>query len=164
MKFFENATTRLAFQYLMPLVYAIIFYGFKVLPNEATVVSTILFLSGFYIGNVLLWADGTFLYPFYNELRTEPKQLITRSAAFAIVYVLLALFVVTSSGNYVGSGLVFGIGLTIISEYYAYLNYPDDFNQKFLFQLKRPLQAFEIVRLVHSFTAAVAVLTIFFYF
>jgi hypothetical protein len=164
MKLFQNPTYRLAFQYLMPLVYAVVFYAFKVLPNEATVTSTILFLLGFYVGNLLLWVDGQFLYPFYNELRTEPKQLITRSAAFAIVFIVLALFVITSSGNYIGSGLIFGIGLSLFAEYYAYCNLPEDFNLRFLFQLKRPLEGVEIRKLVHSFAVAMVVLTILFYF
>lgn len=164
MKFLQNHTYRLLFQYLMPLVFAVLFYVLIVLPNEATIVSTLFFLSGFYIGNILMWLDGQFLYPFYNELRTEPKQLLTRSAAFILVYLLLALFVITSSGNYIGTGLIFGIGLTLLSELYALKDMPEAFNQKFLFQLKRQLTHPEINRLVHIFGIALLVLTIFLYF
>ena len=164
MQFFQNYNHRLLFQYLVPLVYAVLFYALIVLPNEATILSTILFLSGFYLGNLFMWVDGQFLYPYYNELLTEPKQLITRSAAFIVAYVLLALFIITSSGNYLGTGMVFGIGLTILSELYAFKNFTDAFNQKFLFQLKRPLIALEINRLVHGFGVAFVILTILFYF
>lgn len=164
MKFLENATYRLLFQYLMPLVYAVLFYVLEVLPTGTNVVSTILLLVGFYIGNIFMWADGQFLYPYYNELRTEPKQLITRSAAFILAYIVLALFVITSTGNYIGIGLIFGIGLTLLSELYAIKDLPEAFNQKFLFQLKRPLTYLEINRLVHGFGIAFLVLTIFFYF
>lgn len=164
MKFLENHTNRLFFQYLMPLVYVVLFYVLEVLPNSATVISTILLLIGFYIGNIFMWVDGQFLYPYYNELRTEPKQLITRSAAFILVYIVLTLFVITSTGNYIGIGLVFGIGLTLLSELYALKNMPEAFNQNFLFQLKRPLTYPEINRLVHSFGIVFLVLTILFYF
>lgn len=154
----------LLFQYLMPLVYAVAFYVLVVLPNEATINSTIFFLLGFYLGNLLLWADGKILYSYYNELRTEPKQLITRSALFMIVYVFLALFVVTSSGSYIGTGMIFGIGLTLLSELFALRNTSDTFHHKFLFQLKRQLAPLEIQRLVQAFGVVMLVLTIFFFF
>jgi hypothetical protein len=148
----------------MPLVYAVAFYLLVVLPNEATINSTIFFLSGFYLGNLLLWIDGKILYPYYNELRTEPKQLITRSAVFMLVYVFLALFVITSSGNYVGTGMIFGIGLTLLSEIFSLRNNSDAFHHKFLFQLKRRLSQLEVLRLVQGFCLVILVLTIFFFF
>jgi hypothetical protein len=154
----------LFFQYLMPLVYAVLFYFLKVLPNEASLVSTLFFLAGFYLGNILLWADGKFLYPYYNELRTEPKQLITRSVIFLLVYVFLGLFVVTSSGNFIGTGMIFGIGVTLLSELYALRDNPEAFQQKFLFQLKRHLTPLEIRRLVMAFGIVLLVLSIFFFF
>lgn len=157
-------TRILLFQYLMPLVYAILFYALIVLPNEATLNSTFFFLAGFYIGNLLMWADGKLLYPYYNELRTEPKQLITRSLVFMAVYVALALFVVTSSGNYIGTGLIFGIGLTLLSELYATQTNLETFHQKFLFQLKRQLTPLEVKRMVMAFAGALGLLTIFFFF
>lgn len=154
----------LLFQYIMPLIYAILFYLLIVLPNEATLVSTLFFLAGFYLGNLLLWVDGKFLYPYYNELRTEPKQLITRSAMFIIAYVFLALFVVTSSGNFIGTGMIFGIGLTLFFELYTLKDNPEAFHQKFLFQLKRQLTPLEIKRLVMGFGGVLLVLSIFFFF
>lgn len=157
-------TRLLLFQYLMPLVYAVLFYVLVVLPDAATLNSTFFFLAGFYLGNILMWADGKFLYPFYNELRTEPKQLITRSLIFIGVYIALALFVVTSSGNYIGTGLIFGIGLTLLSELYVTHTNPEAFHQKFLFQLKRQLTPLEIKRMVLIFAGALALLTLFFFF
>lgn len=160
-----NASHRLLLiQYLLPLVYAVAFYLIIVLPNEATISSTIFFLSGFYLGNLLLWADGKILYPYYNELRTEPKQLITRSALFILVYIFLALFVVTSSGSYIGTGMIFGIGITLFTELFSLRNATEAFHQKFLFQLKRQLAPLEIQRLVQAFGIIMILLTVFFYF
>lgn len=160
----NTANRLLLFQYLMPLVYAVIFYFIKILPDEVTLSSTIFFLSGFYLGNLLLWADGRFLYPFYNELRTEPKQLITRSVVFMIAYVFLALFVVTSSGSYIGTGMIFGIGLTLLSELYVLRTDSAAFHQKFLFQLKRQLSPIELQRFIQIFAGALLLLTVFFFF
>lgn len=160
----NTANRLLLFQYLMPLVYAVVFYFIKILPDEVTLSSTIFFLSGFYLGNLLLWADGRFLYPFYNELRTEPKQLITRSVVFMIAYVFLALFVVTSSGSYIGTGMIFGIGLTLLSELYVLRTDSAAFHQKFLFQLKRQLSPLELQRFIQIFAGALLLLTIFFFF
>ncbi len=164
MNFLQNPTNRLLFQYLMPLVYAVIFYVLIVLPNEASIGSTIFLLSGFYLGNILLWADGAFLYPYYNELRTEPKQLITRSATFILAYILLALFVITSSGSYIGMGIVLGIGLTLFAELYSCKDNPELFHQQFLSQLKRTLSQEEITKLVHAFGVTLLLLTLIFYF
>lgn len=133
------------------------------MPLDGTFTSVIFFLAGFYLGNLLLWADGKFLYPFYNELQTIPKQLITRSALFILVYIVLGIFVITSSGQFLGVGMILGIGLTLLSELYVTQRNTELFHHTFLFQVKRQLAPVEIQRLVWSFAGALALLTIFFF-
>ncbi len=147
----------------MPLLYATLFYFVKIVPLDGTFSSVIFFLVGFYLGNLLLWADGKFIYPFYNELQTEPKQLITRSALFMLVYIVLGLFVITSSGQFLGVGMIFGIGLTLLSELVVTQKNIELFHHTFLFQLKRPLAPLEIQRLVLGFAGALLILTIIFF-
>lgn len=159
-----NTSHRLLFfQYLLPLVYATLFYFVKVMPMDGAFSSVIFFLAGFYLGNLLLWADGNFLYPFYNELQTVPKQLITRSALFILVYIVLGIFVITSSGQFLGVGMIFGIGLTLLSELFVTQKNPELFHRQFLFQVKRQLSPLEIQRLVWSFAGVLVVLTILFF-
>lgn len=159
----KSSASVILFQYLMPLVYATLFYFIKIIPSDGSYWSVLIFLAGFYLGNILLWADGAFMYPLYNELHTLPKQLITRSALFLLVYVCLGIFVITSSGNYLGSGVIFGIGLTLLSELYATHNDVTLFHQKFLFQLKRMLSPLEVLRLVQAFAGVVLLLSILFF-
>ncbi len=157
-------TKIILFQYLVPLVYTLLYYFLWVLTGKATLFSTVFFLAGFYLGNLLLWADGKFLYSYYNELQTEPKQLITRSIVFLLVYIVLALFVITSSGNAIGIGMIFGIGLTLLAELYVSAADPVSFNHKFLFQLTRPFDHTEIERLVLIFAVALLGISLLFFF
>jgi hypothetical protein len=66
-------------------------------------------------GIALLKADEWWLRTWY-EVPGQP--LITRSVLFMVAYIPLSLFVVTSSGSWLGSGLVVGIGLVLLTELY----------------------------------------------
>ncbi len=154
----------LFFQYLAPLVYAIVLYFIHIIPTDGQFSTVLLFLIGFYVGNMVMWLDGAALYPYYNQLRTEPKQLITRSVVFALVYIPVSLFVHTSSGSVLGSGLVFAIGLTIASELFAFRSDIQSFQPHFLFQLKRQLSAQEIKQVVWSAIGFMLFTTVLFFF
>lgn len=159
-----NSVKLLFFQYFVPLVYAILLYFIHVAPKDGQFSSVILFLIGFYLGNMLMWLDGAVLYPYYNQLRTEPKQLITRSVLFALAYIVVSIFVITSSGSVLGSGLVFAIGLTLASELFLLRSAPQSFQYHFLFQLKRQLSELEIKRVVWGFISYMVLLSILFFF
>lgn len=68
-------------------------------------------------GIALLKADEWWLRTWY-EVPGQP--LITRSVLFMVAYIPLSLFVVTSSGSWLGSGLVIGIGLVLLAELYQF--------------------------------------------
>lgn len=159
----NNNLKLLAIKYLTPLVYACAFYFLILLPRDGGFVSILTFLGGFYLANLLLWADGALLYRHYNELQTEPKQLITRSAVFLLAYVALGLFVITSTAAYIGHGLIFGLGVSLSAELLMQLRNPAIFQQRFLFQLERQLSVREMTQLTYGFVAAVGVLTMLFF-
>lgn len=125
------------FQYLMPVLFSILYYVAYVMPNDQSYWLVVLFVIGAYIGNVILWVDGAFLYARYNELQTFPQKLITRSLLFVAAFTAAALFILTSSGSSLGAGIVIGLGISLLGEMIAYLRNPPQFQQRFLYQLKR---------------------------
>lgn len=160
----SNNLKLLAIKYLTPLVYATLFYFILIVPRDGSFVSVITFLSGFYLANVLLWADAAVFYKHYNELQTEPKQLITRSLLFIGCLLVLGLFVITSTTSYIGHGLVLGLGISILAELYFGLANITTFQQRFLFQMKKTLTEQEIKRLVGIFAVGLLILSIQFFF
>ncbi len=136
----ERSITHLLwlFQYLIPVILAGIHLIFVALPNDQGFEAVIWFLLGAYLGNIVLIVDSVWLYPKYNELRTVPQKLISRSLIFLIAYIITALFVVTTSASSLGIGLVLGIGFSLWGEMLAYLlTQPQFFAQRYFFQLKR---------------------------
>ncbi len=160
----SNQVKLIFFQYLMPLLYAVLLYFIHIAPNDGDFASVVLFLIGFYLGNGLMWLDGVALYPYYNPLRTEPKQLLTRSVVFALAFIPVTLFVLTSSGSLLGSGLVFAIGLTLASEAFLLRNDKQAFHYHFLFQLKRQLTEIEVTRVVWALCGFMVLSTLMFFF
>lgn len=152
----------LLLQYLIPVLYTVLFYFVQIEPKDGTYWQVLLLLCGFYLGNLLLWVDGKILYSHYNELQTLPKQLISRSALFLIAYIALAIFMVTSSGNLLGVGMVLGIGVTLATEMWETKIDSELFHRKFLFQVKRQLSLIELNRLVLGFTLFVGAVALYF--
>lgn len=135
----ERSTTHKLwiFQYLMPVLFSILFYVAVVMPSDGSYWQVVLFVLGSYLGNVVLWADGALLYPRYNELQTYPQKLITRSILFVAAFSAAALFILSSSGSALGAGIVIGLGISLLGEMIVYLREPTLFHHRFLFQLKR---------------------------
>lgn len=154
--------TSLFIQYAIPLVYSAAFLFLRVLPNDGTYLQVIWLVLGFYLGFLLLWIDERFLYVRYNTLQTLPKELITRSVLFALSYLVLLVFIVTSTGSLLGVGMVFGIGVQLVIEYFEARGNPEYFHKKFLFQLKRQLSSEEIARMILIFAGALALMAAYF--
>lgn len=111
-----------------------------------------LFALGVFLGLTLLILDQTRLFKFYNDdaqsavnLETAYKKpstnqeavfLATRSTLFLLVLIPLSLFVVTSTGNALGGGLMMGVLLGLIQEFWQYRQLPKAFKERFLSQLK----------------------------
>lgn len=108
----------------------------------------IFFIIGLLIAILLLLIDEKFLYRFYIDqigFNEEKKyQLITRSFLFILAYLVMAVFVITSSGSNLGNGLVMGIALALLIEMIRYKDNPEQFNARFLSQFKNPLQLIQI--------------------
>lgn len=152
----------LIIQYLIPVLYTVLFYFVQIEPHDGSYWQVLLLLGGFYVGNLLLWLDGKVLYGYYNELQTLPKQLISRSALFLLTYVALAIFMVTSSGTLLGVGIILGIGITIAVEMWKAKVDSELFHRTFLFQVKRQLSPLELQRVTWGFSAFVAVIALYF--
>lgn len=154
----------LLIEYLLPVAYATLFYFVQIEPHDGSYLQVLLLLGGFYVGNILLWLDNRTFYNYYNELQTLPKQLITRSTLFILAYLVLTIFMVTSSGNLIGVGCVLGIGITLATEMWQTYKDSELFHKKFLFQVKRILSPLELQRVVWGFTGFVAVSGLYYLF
>ena len=154
----------LLLKYLIPVLYAALFYFIQVEPNDRSYFQVLILLAGFYLGNIFLWSDGQFLYRYYNELQTLPRQLLTRSLVFLIAYAGLSIFMITSSGNLIGIGMILGIGTTLAIELWQDMSQLELFQKKYLFQLKRNFSLLEAQRLVYAFSVFVAVVGTYFLF
>ena len=152
----------LLIQYLVPVFYAVLFYFLKVEPLDGSYWRVIFLLLGFYLGFALLKFDGQFLYPLYNPTRPEPKQLITRSILFMIAYLALSIFIITSSGNMFGVGIILGIGLQLALELIETRQHYDLFHSNFLFQIKRKFSPLETSWVVWGFTGWVIFMSVYF--
>lgn len=160
----KYAFTNMFLKYLIPVVYAAVYYFLQVEPNDRSYWQVLILLGGFYLGNLLLWADSKFLYNYYNELQTLPQQLITRSIVFLIAYVILSIYMITSSGNLIGVGMILGIGVTLSIELWENKSQQELFHKKFLYQVKRIFTPIEINRLVMGFAIFVGVVGVYFLF
>ena len=52
--------------------------------------------------------------------RRVPKQSMIRSWLFVLIYIVMGLFVMTSTRSFVGEGLVLGIGLRYLIDFWQY--------------------------------------------
>jgi len=135
------------------LVGASIFYL-----TSQSVAQTIWLGIGMLVGLALLLFDEKIGYLWYAE--SENAYLITRSPLFWLVYLPLALFVVTSAGSALGNGLILGLGAQLWVEMMLSYQHPEQFATRFLTQLSRPLSISEIKKIVGGATALLLLLTL----
>lgn len=124
------------------------------------------FILGGLLGIGLLVADELFLNRFYNETdelelessqepltsqSSNPTFLATRSTLFLLTLLPLAFFVVTSTGSWLGIGLIVGLLFGLLHEMWQLRGNPRHFNQRFWGQVKTELQE-EKINLVLIFS------------
>jgi len=80
--------------------------------------------------------DEKFLYPLYVK-KTQLKGVLSRSLIFLVVFIPLAVFIVTSSSSPLGIGFVFGFMVTTAVDLIANLSTPEKFQRLYLFQFAR---------------------------
>jgi hypothetical protein len=92
--------------------------------------------------------------------RDLQKKLTTRSVFFLLVYVPVALLVLTSTGSYFGMGMILGLGLHYCYDFLRYRRDLSSFEQHFLWQVKRKFSEIEINALIMVFIIFFALITL----
>ena len=121
-----------------------------------------MFVAGLVLGLALLVIDKHYLYRYYMEDQSN-SELMTRSLLFLIALVPLSLFVVTSSGSLVGSGLVLGLVSGLVGEMVMLRNQPDEFRAVFLSQMQRQVSEDEIRNVSVGGVVFLVVITVLFF-
>lgn len=118
-------------KFVLPIVFGLLFFFFNRLW-----LPSLLYVLGWYAGMALLIADKKKLYLYYfqsiHENQDKFARLITRSLLFIMAYVVLTIFMLTSSGSSFGMGLVLGIGVILAEEMWLSRNYGEFFNHYFI--------------------------------
>lgn len=102
----------------------------------------LLFATGVLAGFALLEFDEWFLYQYYQEVG-KPAQLMTRSAVFLLSLFPMSLFIMTSTGSFLGTGMLLGILSGLSVELLAVRSDKQLFESRFAQQIKRPFAANE---------------------
>ncbi len=133
-------------------------------------------IAGGLLGLALLIADELTLNRYYNEPKEDTSDLnkeqfsqgetrsaatylsqtnflATRSTLFLIVLWPLSFFVITSTGSFLGIGLVMGIFVGLLEEMWTLRKEVQIFNQRFWSQVKTQLTP-EQIRLLFILTSA----------
>lgn len=88
------------------------------------------FVLGLCLGVALLWADQRWFWQWYSA--GEQPFVITRMFIFLLVLVPLAIFIITSSGSFIGQGLVLGMVLNYVVEAVVLYRHQSLFQTRFL--------------------------------
>lgn len=88
--------------------------------------SIVWLLIGGLIGLAMLKIDELYLQNYYRT-DNQDHRLITRSPLFVTVFAAVALLVLTSSDQYVGFGVVFGLAIGLLVEGWVLSNQVPDF-------------------------------------
>ena len=158
---------------LLPIIYSLLFYF-----SFPTLVQFIFFVLGTFLGFQLLFLDR-FVHAFYLYPNTEfntlvrqlwlqgnylgvikalaqaetlQEKLLTRSALFLIVYLILTIFVLTSTGSVFGIGMMLGIGLHYTFDFWRYSQDTQRFVRHYFWQVKRSFTSRDVRVFVVSWT------------
>ena len=136
----------------------VVMVGGVVLQN---VLNIVWLLVGGMIGIALWWLDELVGLAYYrrNELDTE---LITRSPLFMLVFGVVALFVVTSTDQHIGFGVIWGMCAGILVEVLSLAAQPEAFVERFFGMVTRTtklvLTQIQTTQIAAGVTAYVALL------
>lgn len=95
-----------------------------------------------------------------REGPAEQAHLISRSALFMVSFMAIAIYVVTSSTNSLGLGVVLGIGLHYCVDVISYYHFPELFAEHFLWQIKRKFSNREVKWMIGGFLFYFLMLTL----
>lgn len=88
------------------------------------------------IGVGVWWLDELVGLAYYRRDEYD-TELITRSPLFALVFAIVALFVVTSTDQHIGFGVIWGISAGLLVEVWQFVRTPELFTERFFGMLKR---------------------------
>jgi len=96
-----------------------------------------------------------------GQRKGEQTRLTFHSALFQVVWLVLAVFAITSTSALFGKGVVMGLGLhLLLNEWRDYIASPDRLRQWLFWQIKREVPAKEAKIFLWVMTGAVALLTL----
>lgn len=96
-------------------------------------------LVGGVIGVALWWLDELVGLKYYRRDEHD-TELITRSPLFILLFALIALFVVTSTDQHIGFGVVWGLSAGILVEGWRYATDPPAFLTRFFSMVSKTSQ------------------------
>ena len=110
---------------------------------------------GLGLGFLFLIFDKKFGIKIYKN-----HSLVTRSIIFLFAFIPLSLFVITSSGSPLGSGMIVAMGFTYALELWQVKDSPKLFAQNFLWQTGKPWSKKEIKIFTRVFIIIVSLLAL----
>lgn len=118
-------------------------------------------LLGSGIGMALWWLDELVGIAYYRR-NEQDTELITRSPLFILVFAVLAVFVVTSTDQHIGFGVIWGLSACLLIEGWQYAAKPAEFTQRFLGMLTKnstvELTQVQTIQIAAGATAGIIVL------
>jgi hypothetical protein len=94
------------------------------------------------------------------QYRQHQQQLLGRSIVFIAIYMVSAIFFLTSTGSSIGQGIILGMGLHYMFDFFRYIRLPDLFHDHFLWQVKRKFSQREIEVSVIGFLLFFTLITV----
>ena len=94
----------------------------------------LLTIVGVVLGLVFMIGDSVFFHRWYQEdviKHSSHPTLVTRSTLFLAAYVPLSIFIITSSGSWIGRSLIATIGVVIAWEMFVRRHNVEEFAQHF---------------------------------
>ncbi len=118
---------------------------------------------GLVLGIAFVYLDKKFFYPLYVK-QTQLKGLLSQSLIFLVIFLPVAVFIVTSSSSPLGIGFVLGFMISSAVDLFVLLKDPALFQATYLYQFSRDFAADEQRLIALSFSGVsllVALLAIF---
>jgi hypothetical protein len=168
--------------FALPFIYCAIFFLLFVIragtPANADLISFTFFVAGVLLGYSIIVLDrlihALYLFPetefsklvqeqwqkkslsglarVLNHAGDFQQQLMTRSGLFLVCYLVLAVFVLTSTGSILGIGVIMGMGLRYTLDFWLLSRSPDQFIRQFFWQVKHNFTAQEVRAVVLGWT------------
>ena len=141
-----NHTTRIILEkMLLVVLVALLFVNGVFFGRALDLGLMFLFIMGLTLGILLLELDELVFFRYYQEADSAEKQsqLMTRSLVFMLALAPLGLFLMTSTGSFLGVGLFLGIVSSLSVELIEYRTNHAAFKSRFMQQLQRELTVTE---------------------